>query len=50
LFWVGPPIVHKLQAGGPAQYPEAYKLSRKLFVDNLNFFLELFFYLWDKLG
>ena len=30
----------RFQAGGPAQYPEARKLSRNLFVDNLNFFLE----------
>ena len=38
---------HKLQAilGGPAQYPQATGVSRKLFVDNLNFFLELIFYL-----
>jgi len=27
------------QAGGPAQYPEACKLSRNLFVDNLNILL-----------
>jgi hypothetical protein len=40
LFFLGGPA-QSLQAykGGPAQYPEACKLSRKLFVDNLNFFL-----------
>ena len=31
---------HKLKQGGPAQYnPQACKLSRKLFVDKLNFYL-----------
>jgi len=34
------------QAGGPAQYNQACKLSRKLFVDKFNFYLEL----WDLIG
>jgi hypothetical protein len=29
----------RFQAGGPAQYAQACKLSRKLFVDNLNIYL-----------
>ena len=44
-FFLGGPAHNllDLKQGGPAQYPEARKLSRKLFVDKLNFFLEL----WD---
>ena len=34
------------QAGGPAQYNQACKLSRNLFVDKFNFYLEL----WDLIG
>ena len=45
FFFLGGPA-HKLQdlkQGGPAQYQQACKLSRNLFVDKFNFFLEL----WD---
>jgi len=34
------------QAGGPAQYNQACKLSSNLFVDKFNFYLEL----WDYIG
>ncbi len=39
---------HKLQAipGGPAQYTQATGVSRKLFVDNLNFFVFYSGILW----
>ncbi len=38
----------RFQAGGPAQYAQAFKLSRKLFVDNLNIYL-VYGIKWDIL-
>ena len=39
----------RFQAGGPAQYAQACKLSRKLFVDNLNIYL-VYGIRWDILA
>jgi hypothetical protein len=36
FFWVGPPIIHKLQAGGPAHNLQAASSQENYF----NFFLE----------
>ena len=46
-FFLGGPtqLGVRFQAGGPAPYAQACKLSSNLFVDNLNIFVELFFYL-----
>ncbi len=44
VFFLGGPtqLGVRFQAGGPAPYAQACKLSSKLFVDNLNIFVELF--------
>jgi len=45
FFWVGPPIVHKLQAqGGPAHSLQASSCQENYL------WITLIFILWDKLG